>query len=101
MHRGVHICRRPDAPGATTASGGDSFPVAPSAKIVDTRSVLGISAALGATSTSSFQVLGQGGVPSSGVSAVSVDITAVNATSSGSYLQMYGRQGLDHLRQCQ
>ncbi|MFJ6901555.1 hypothetical protein [Streptomyces hokutonensis] len=75
--------------GATTASSGDFFAVAPSAKIVDTRSALGISTALGATSTSSFQVLGQGGVPSSGVSAVSVDITATNATSSGSYLQMW------------
>ncbi|MEV8548101.1 hypothetical protein [Streptomyces sp. NPDC051572] len=75
--------------GATTASSGDFFPVAPSAKIVDTRSALGVSAALGATSTSSFQVLGQGGVPSSGVSAVSLDITAANATSAGSYLQMW------------
>ncbi|MFJ9251057.1 hypothetical protein [Streptomyces sp. NPDC101776] len=74
---------------SATASSGDFFPVAPSAKIVDTRSSLGISAVLGATSTSSFQVLGQGGVPSSGVSAVSVDITAANATSSGSYLQMW------------
>ncbi|WP_369228005.1 hypothetical protein AB5J52_47930 [Streptomyces sp. R39] len=75
--------------GAATASGGDFFPVAPAAKIVDTRSSLGVSAALGATSTASFQVLGQGGVPASGVSAVSLDITAANATSSGSYLQMW------------
>lgn len=75
--------------GATTASSGDFFPVAPSAKIVDTRSSLGISAALGATSTSSFQVLGQGGIPSSGVAAVSLDITAANATSAGSYLEMW------------
>ncbi|MFJ9713894.1 hypothetical protein [Streptomyces sp. NPDC101234] len=75
--------------GAATASGGDFFPVAPAAKIVDTRSSLGVSAALGATSTASFQVLGQGGVPASGVAAVSLDITAANATSSGSYLQMW------------
>jgi hypothetical protein len=75
--------------GAVTSSSGDFFPVAPAAKIVDTRSSLGISAALGATSTTSFQVLGQGGVPASGVSAVSLDITAANATSSGSYLEMW------------
>ncbi|MEU2771442.1 hypothetical protein ABZ646_00605 [Streptomyces sp. NPDC007162] len=75
--------------GAVSASSGDFFPVAPAAKIVDTRSSLGVSAALGAASTASFQVLGQGGVPASGVSAVSVDITAANATSSGSYLEMW------------
>jgi hypothetical protein len=75
--------------GAATSSSGDFFPVAPAAKIVDTRSSLGVSAALGATSTTSFQVLGQGGVPASGVSAVSLDITAANATSSGSYLEMW------------
>ncbi|MCX4706949.1 hypothetical protein [Streptomyces sp. NBC_01373] len=75
--------------GATTTASGDFTAVSPSAKIVDTRSALGVSAALGAASTNSFQVLGQGGVPSSGVSAVSLDITAANATSSGSYLELW------------
>ncbi|MEU6144215.1 hypothetical protein ABZ848_28175 [Streptomyces sp. NPDC047081] len=75
--------------GATTASSGDFFPVSPSSKIVDTRSSLGVSTALGAASTTSFQVAGVGGVPSSGVSAVSLVVKAVNATSSGSYLEMW------------
>ncbi|MCX5256778.1 hypothetical protein OOK27_22015 [Streptomyces canus] len=75
--------------GATTATSGDFFAVSPSAKIVDTRSAVGVSATLGATSTNSFQVLGQGGIPNSGVSAVSLDITTTNATSSGSYLEMW------------
>ncbi|MGW1801698.1 hypothetical protein ACWCQN_38720 [Streptomyces sp. NPDC001984] len=75
--------------GATTASSGDFFPVSPSSKIVDTRSAIGIGAALGAASTTSFQVAGVGGVPSSGVSAVSLVVKAVNATSSGSYLEMW------------
>lgn len=74
---------------ATTTSSGDFFAVSPSSKIVDTRSALGVSAALGPASTTSFQVLGQGGVPSSGVSAVSLVIKAVNATSAGSYLEMW------------
>ncbi|MFG2960818.1 hypothetical protein ACGF5O_44740 [Streptomyces sp. NPDC048291] len=75
--------------GATTASSGDYFPISPSSKIVDTRTSLGVSAALGAASTTSFQVAGVGGVPSSGVSAVSLVVKAVNATSSGSYLEMW------------
>ncbi|MGW3289004.1 hypothetical protein ACWDR3_30640 [Streptomyces sp. NPDC001002] len=75
--------------GATSASSGDFFPVSPSSKIVDTRSSLGVSATLGAASTTSFQVAGQGGVPSSGVSAVSLVVKAVNATSSGGYLEMW------------
>ncbi|WP_329254443.1 hypothetical protein [Streptomyces canus] len=73
---------------ATTASG-DFSAISPSATIVDTRSGLGVSTALGAASTNVFQVLGEGGVPSSGVSAVSLDITAANATSSGSYLELW------------
>jgi hypothetical protein len=75
--------------GAATATSGDFFAISPSAKIVDTRSVLGVNATLGAASTNSFQVLGQGGIPSSGVSAVSLDVTTTNATSSGSYLEMW------------
>ncbi|MGW3291879.1 hypothetical protein ACWDR3_45390 [Streptomyces sp. NPDC001002] len=75
--------------GATTASSGDFFPVSPSSKIVDTRSSLGVSTSLGAASTTSFQVAGVGGVPSSGVSAVSLVVKAVNATSSGSYMELW------------
>ncbi|MGW3312099.1 hypothetical protein ACWDG9_36580 [Streptomyces sp. NPDC001073] len=74
--------------GATTTSGNFSA-ISPSAKIVDTRSALGVGSALGAASTAAFQALGQGGIPSSGVSAVSLDITAANATSSGSYLELW------------
>ncbi|MFI9830796.1 hypothetical protein ACIHIX_24260 [Streptomyces sp. NPDC051913] len=75
--------------GAATASGGEFVPVSPSSKIVDTRSSLGVTTALGAASTTSFQVTGVGGVPSSGVSAVSLVVKAVNATSSGSYLELW------------
>ncbi|MFJ8591080.1 hypothetical protein [Streptomyces sp. NPDC093598] len=63
---------------ATTASGAFAA-ISPSARIVDTRSALGVSTALGAASTNTFQILGQGGVPSSGVSAVSLEITVANA----------------------
>ncbi|WP_405512339.1 hypothetical protein [Streptomyces canus] len=72
-----------------TVTNGDFFAISPSAKIVDTSTAVGVSTTLGATSTNSFQVLGQGGIPSSGVSAVSLNITTTNATSSGSYLEMW------------
>ncbi|MFF7476740.1 hypothetical protein [Streptomyces sp. NPDC008092] len=47
-----------------------------------------MSATLGPASTTSFQVAGVGGVPASGVSAVSLVVKAVNATANGSYLEM-------------
>jgi len=75
--------------GATTDPSGEFIPVSPSSKIVDTRSSLGVSATLAAASTTSFQVAGAGGVPASGVSAVSLVVKAVNATANGSYLEMW------------
>jgi hypothetical protein len=63
--------------------------ISPSAEIVDTRSALGAGTAPGAATSAAFQVLGQGGVPTSGVSAMSLDITAADTTSSGSYLELW------------
>ncbi|MFC1402814.1 MULTISPECIES: RHS repeat-associated core domain-containing protein [Streptacidiphilus] len=73
---------------ATASSGGDFVAVAPTQKIVDTSTGVGISATLGAASTTAFQVLGQGGVPSSGVGAVSVDLEATGS-SAGGYLTLW------------
>ncbi|MFD3452769.1 hypothetical protein ACFWVC_11340 [Streptomyces sp. NPDC058691] len=42
--------------GTSTVSNGGFFPVPPSSKIVDTRSSLGVSATLGAASTTSYTV---------------------------------------------
>ncbi|MEU9331146.1 DNRLRE domain-containing protein [Streptomyces canus] len=65
------------------------MPISPSVKIVDTSSGLGISSSLGATTTQPFQVLGQGGIPASGVSAVSLNVVAVNPTSASSYMELW------------
>jgi hypothetical protein len=73
---------------ATASSGGGFVAVAPSQKLVDTSSGVGISATLGAASTTAFQVLGQAGVPASGVGAVSVDLEATGS-SAGSYLTLW------------
>src|SRR5664280_2020703 len=53
------------------------------ARIMDTRTNLGVTGPVPALGTASLQVTGKGGVPATGVSAVVVNITAVNATSSG------------------
>ncbi len=73
---------------ATAGTGGAFVAVSPSGKLVDTRSALGIKATLGSASTNSFQVLGEAGVPSSGVSAVSLTVVATNPTGD-SYVELW------------
>ncbi|MHB8508784.1 MAG: glycosyl hydrolase family 18 protein [Candidatus Dormibacteria bacterium] len=65
----------------TQANASSYHPLDP-ARVVDTRTGLGLPMArLAAGSTSSVQFLGRGGVPTSGVSAVVLNLTAVNASS--------------------
>jgi uncharacterized protein (DUF1501 family) len=61
---------------------GRHFPL-PATKLLDTRTAFGGSGPLGANTTRSVQVTGVGGVPSTGVSAVALNIAAYkpNATS--------------------
>jgi len=60
------------------AKGGDFVAVSPRQAVLDTRSGLGAPAAkLGAAATLSFTVLGTAGVPSTGVSAVSLVVTGL------------------------
>jgi hypothetical protein len=62
----------------------------PATRILDTRTTTGgHDAPLGSNSTLSVPVLGTGGVPSTGVAAVVVHLTAVNQTQ-GTYLTAYG-----------
>jgi hypothetical protein len=53
------------------------------ARIMDTRTNLGVTGPVPALGTVSLQVTGKGGVPASGVSAVVVNVTAVDPTSAG------------------
>ncbi len=63
---------------AQTVRGGNYTRLAPSALVLDTRNGTGAPAGKrGAGSTTTFPVLGVGGVPSSGVSAVLIDLSAV------------------------
>src|SRR5664280_1777990 len=66
----------------TSSTPGGVVPVPPS-RVMDTRSNLGVNGPVPSMGTASLQVTGKGGVPATGVSAVVVNITAVNATSSG------------------
>ena len=84
---GLNAFFAPAAMADTAAAAGEFVPLAP-ARIVDTRSGLGGSGALGAAGSAAFQVTGQGGVPSSGVSAVAMTVTGV-APSANSYLQVW------------
>lgn len=72
-----------------TSAGGTFVPVNPS-RIVDSRSGTGTSATKWAAGeTRAVQVAGQGGIPTSGVSAVVVNITAAQA-SAASFLRAWG-----------
>jgi RHS repeat-associated protein len=65
-----------------TTAGGTFVPLSP-ARIADTRTGLGGSSTpIGPQQTRSFTVLGVGGVPSSGVSAVALNVAAVGPTAS-------------------
>ena len=61
---------------------GAVVPVSP-ARVMDSRINLGATGAVPAQGTVSLQVTGQGGVPASGVSAVVVNVTAVDPTAAG------------------
>ena len=76
------VALAPAAPARADAAGlgGDFVPLA-SAALLDTRSGTGGTSGLrGAQSTTTFQVLGVGGVPSTGVRAVLVDLEAIRPT---------------------
>lgn len=73
----------------STAAGGQFRAVTPS-RIVDTRTGAGApQAPIGAGGTATIAVAGRGGVPATGVAAVAVNVTAINATST-SYLTVWG-----------
>ncbi|MEO6204827.1 MAG: fibronectin type III domain-containing protein, partial [Mycobacteriales bacterium] len=77
--------------GSTTSAG--AFGSLAPARILDTRSGVGAPAgAVAAKATLPVQVLGRGGVPTTGVSAVVVNVTVVDPTSSG-YLTVYPSGG--------
>ncbi len=74
--------------GATAAAAGGLTPLTP-ARILDTRSGTGsISGPVGSGHSISLNVLGVGGVPASGVSAVVLNVTAT-APSANGYLTVY------------
>lgn len=69
-----------DVAGWFASSSSDFTPVAPS-RLLDTRVGTGAATArVGAGSTATFTVTGRGGVPSTGVAAVVLNVTAVGAT---------------------
>jgi hypothetical protein len=77
--------------GAPTVPG--TFGALAPARLLDTRS--GIGAGTGAVApggTVHLQVLGRGGVPATGVSAVALNVTATEPTSSG-FVRVYGDGG--------
>lgn len=66
-------------------AGGDYIALATEGHLLDTRSAVGVTTKtpVGAGASVTFPVLGKGGVPSSGVSAVLVDLTVVSPTANG------------------
>jgi hypothetical protein len=68
---------------AAPATAGALGPLTP-ARILDTRG----GGTLGVTGTTAVQILGAGGIPTTGVSAVALNVTAVNPTDSG-YLTVW------------
>ncbi len=75
---------------AVTAPGAGEFKALTPARIVDSRSGLGLSGPVVAGTVSSFAVTGRGGVPTSGVSAVALTVTAV-APSSNSWATVWAQ----------
>jgi hypothetical protein len=69
------------APGQASGPAGLYNPLVP-ARLLDTRSGLGGATTVGAGRTVSLQVTGRGNVPSTGVSAVILNVTATNPTAS-------------------
>jgi Trypsin len=78
---------------AQTIRGGNFVRLPTATHVLDTRSGLGApTGALGAGGTKSFPVAGVGGVPKSGVTAVLIDVTAVN-TTAGAFLTVWPTGG--------
>lgn len=80
----LHVVNRPLAGMAYDTPGDSYHPVTP-ARLLDTRVAFGAAttAPVGPASTLTLQVTGRGGVPSTGVSAVTVNLTAVEPTAGG------------------
>ena len=74
--------------GGTDAAAGDTYNAVDPARILDTRSGNGAPARVGAGGTIEVQVTGRGGLPTTGVSAVVVNVTSVDPTSA-SYLTVW------------
>ena len=84
VDRGRERVRRGSATGLASTAAGTIQPVSTPARLLDTRTGLG--AAKGAVTsghTVSLQVAGKGGVPSSGVGAVALNVTVTGAQASG------------------
>src|SRR3989442_11239840 len=64
------------------------FHPVPPARILDTRTAIGLGAHVGAGQTLDIPVLGVGGVPPSGVAAVAMNVTVTNPSANG-YLTVY------------
>lgn len=81
----------PRAQAVTGPAAGEYFPLTP-ARVVDTRNGTGtgVVAPVGDGATISFAATGVGGVPASGVSAVSLTVTAVGPTAD-SYLTVWAQ----------
>ncbi|MET3807817.1 hypothetical protein ABIB25_004844 [Nakamurella sp. UYEF19] len=77
---GYYVGGVPVVPGA--------FNSLPAARILDTRVNVGANGPVGALGTIAVPVLGRGGVPSSGVSAIALNLT-VAMPAKGGYLTMY------------
>jgi hypothetical protein len=78
-----------DLEGYYTTSGGSWFDRAGPVRLLDTRNGTGgYSTPVGAGQTISMQVTGEHGIPSSGVTAVVLNVTAVNPTQAG-YVTVY------------
>jgi hypothetical protein len=70
--------------------GGDFIPLTTPGRVLDTRNGTGGTTGVrGPATTTTFPVLGHGGVPSTGVSAVMIDLVAFGATEASTYLVMY------------
>lgn len=66
------------------AVGAGSFTVIAGARIVDTRTGIGVATAqIPANGTLTIPVVGQGGIPNTGVAAATLNLTAINATQAG------------------
>jgi RHS repeat-associated protein len=85
----LSILEAPPAGAVTAPAAGEYVPVT-QARIVDTRSGLGLPSLLSSGVTQSFQVTGVGGVPSGGVSAVVLTLTGVSPSTS-SYVQVWAQ----------